>query len=507
MASKISRYTQIKQHLIVLTLTLAAFALNGCGSSSGGGSGYIQLYNASSNSPDIYLTVDQYDDDDFEENTYSPIEYAEVSGRFEYDTDTYDLELAWQDESDDINDLEIVYQNSLKIQKDVLNFMVIAEDIQTPNVLMFEIPLRDDNEADDDYDDELFNLRFLDLYSGSGDIDIYYSKSDETFNEAILLVQSSYTLMSDNQKLDQDDYVFYITSSGGTEILYQSKEMSFQYSSEYIFIIRENQGAGTSPFIVDIVSTSTATEFPHANSEVEFQVYNGIAEHELQPNYQGVFDFYIGTIDDTPKISSLALGQMSETILYDFGDYSINLQSPDSNETIVENHLLSLNENSNKTVFFYLVEDDVDEDGDGDVDEDGDGFVDEVEITIKSLVVDNSQGEGIYNHKIEVINLIDDDDFTFVDVYFVLSDEIVETADNSIKVSYVNPTTIDLLNNTYSVYVIGNDGSSDIIFNTFELTLDENSKDQFLILEQDIESVTGYKVTLINQSADVSTTE
>jgi len=487
----------IRTPLIPIAIILGG--LTGCGDSNSD-VGHIQLYNASSNSPNIYLTVDQYDDDDFDEKTYSPIAYAKVSSRFELDTDTYDIELAWQDESDDINDLEIVYEDSLRIKNDIVNFMVIAEDIKAPNVLVYDLELRDDDEAEDDYDDELFNLRFLNLESESGDVEIYISESDETFNEATLIAQSSYALMSDNQKLDQDDYVIYIKASGSDEILYQSNEMQFQYSGEYILIIRKNQGAGSSPFIIDIVSTSASTEYPHANSEVEFQVYNGIIEHELLPSYASVFDFHIGAVDDSPEVSSLAFGEMSNTIQYDFGDYSINLQTPDSNEVIVENHLLSLNENSNKTVFFYLVEDDVDEDGDGDVDEDGDGYVDEIEITLKSLVVDNSQGEGIYNHEIEVINLIDDDDFTFVDVFFVQSDEIVDTADNLIRVPYASPKSINLLNNTYSVYVVGYDGSSEIIFNTFELTLDESDKDQFLILEQDINSVTGYKMTFINQN-------
>jgi hypothetical protein len=475
--------------------------LAGCGGSdSDGNVGYIQLYNASSNSPNIYLTVDQYDDDDFNEKTHSGIAYSGVSSRFEYDTDTYDIELAWQDEYNGTNDLEVVYGNSLKIRNDIVSFMVIAEDIKTPNVFVYEIPLRDDNERDDDYDDELFNLRFLDMHAESNNIDIYLSKSDETINEAVLIAQSSYAEMSDNRKLKQDDYVFYISTSGNREVLYQSNEISFQYASEYILVVRKNQGAGSSPYIIDVVSATTSTEFPHANSEVELKVYNGITEHELLPNYQGVFDFYIGAVDDSAEIPSLAFGQMSDTIQFDFGDYSINLQTPNSSETIIENHLLSLNENSNKTVFFYLVEDDVDEDGDGDVDEDGDGYVDEIEITLNSLVVDNSQSEGIYNHKISIVNLIDDDDFTFVDVYFVLSDEIIATADNLIMVPYVNPKTINLLNNTYSVYVIGNDGTSDIVFNTFELILNESSKDQFLILEKDIYATTGYKVTLTDQN-------
>jgi len=490
--------TLIRFPLILMAIILGG--LTGCESSDDDGLGYIQLYNASSNAPDIYLTVDQYDDDDYDERTHSSISYSKVSSRLEYETDSYDIELAWQDEYNDTDDLETIYETQLQIKKDVVKFIVIAEDIQTPNVLIYDLQVRDDDERDDDNDDDLFNIRFLNMGANSDIIDIYVSESDETFNEAEIVAQStSYTEMTTNQKMEQDDYVFYITAAGSEEILYQSKEISFAYSSEHIILIRENQGAGSSPFIIDLVSTSTSTEVPDATSDAEYKIYNGIIEHELLPSYYGVFDVYIDNIDDSAEISSLAFSEMSDSMPINFGDYGISLTNSDTNEPLIENHLFSLSENSDKTIFFYLLEEDVDEDDDGDVDEDGDGYVDEIEITLNSLVVDNSQGKGIYNHNINVINLIDDDDFTFVDVYFVLNDEIVETADNSIVVPYITPKTINLLNNTYSVYIIGNDDSSDIILNSFELTLTEDSKEQFLILEKDSNSVTGYKALLADQ--------
>lgn len=499
MSYKRTLYNSIRISLISTTIIFGG--LTGCGSSDNDGSGYIQLYNASSNAPKIYVTVDQYDDDDFVGKTYSGIPYSKVSSRITYETDTYDLELAWQDEYNDTDDLESIYETQLKIKEDIVKFLVVTEDIQAPNVLIYDLQIRDDDEKDDDYDDDLFNIRFLNVRTDKNSIDVYMSESDETFNEADLIAQSSYTEMSANQKIDQDGYVFYLTTAGSDEVLYQSKEISFNYSSEYIMVIRDNQGAGSSPFIIDQVSISTSTELPDATSEAEFRIYNGIIEHELLPAYQGAFDLHINGIDDTAEISSLAFGEMSDAIHTDFGDYSISLKASDANEAIIENHLLSLNENSNKTVFFYLLEEDVDEDGDGDVDEDGDGYVDEIEITLNSLVVNNSQSESIFNHEIKIINLIDDDDFTYVEVYFVLSDEIIDTADNLIHVPYISPQAITLLNNTYSVFVIGRDGSSDIILNEFSLTLNEDSADQFLILEKNSDSATGYNISLVDQNA------
>ncbi len=504
-AHNCQRKKRVPAFLLAMVMPLSLF---GCGSSDDdSGTGYIQLYNLSSNAPGIYLTVDKYDDDDFDENTHSEITFTQVSSRLTYDTDTYDIELAWQNEYNNQSDLEIVYENQLKVASDTVEFVVIAEDIKAPNVLVYDIPVRDDDEVDDDNDDEVFNIRVLNMHTLSEGVDFYYSEADETFNEAVLLNQTTYTTMADNQKLNQDDYIFYLTSAGSDEVLYTSQDISFPYASEYILVIRENQGVGTSPFVIDKISTSATVEYPDTNAEASYQVYNGIVEHELLPEYEQTVDFHINGIDDTPEVSSLGFREFSQSIVTDSGDYSMSLVTPQEQSIILNNHLLALNENTDKTIFFYLLEEAVDEDGDGDIDEDGDGHIDETEITINSLLVDNNQSESIYSHQMKVVNLIDQDeiidDFSSVKVYFVRSDEIIETAEQSLTAAFATPSSVTLLNNTYTIYVIGRLDSSDIILSSTELTLTEESKDQFIILEKDSDSDTGYRATLSPQSSEL----
>lgn len=504
MSYKENLSTLFKAPLILTSVAL--LSLTGCGSSSDGSStGYFQLYNSSSTAPAIYLTVDKYKDDDYTETTHTGISYTNVSSRFEYKSDNYDIELAWKDED---YDLEIIYEENLKLRTDKMKFIVVAEDISAPNILIYDIDMRKDNEKDDDSDDELFNLRFLNLYNASSNFDVYFSESDETFNEAILIAQPSYTELTDMEKYDQEEYVFYITEAGSDEIIYTSEEISFPYASEYIMVIRENKGAGDSPIVLDKVSTSSVTEYADANSETEFRIYNGIIEHELLPTYLGEVDLHIDGIDDTPEVANLAYGQFSDLMATKFKDYSMNLLASGDSSSILENHLLTLDKNSNKTVFYYLTEENVDRDGDGDVDEDRDGEVDEVEIFINSLVVDNSVSESVYTHNIKIINLIDTDDFTAasfnsVSVYFVKSDEIIDTAENAVAASYITPTSITLNNNTYNVYVIAKIDSSDHIISSSELILNEDSKDQFLLVEADESTSTGYKMSFSNQNVDV----
>ncbi|MBU2917762.1 hypothetical protein KO505_07270 [Psychrosphaera sp. F3M07] len=496
-------FNKIKRGLPIIFAAHISLTLFGCDSDSSSGTGYIQMYNLSSNAPDIYLTVDQYSDDDFVETAYSGVPFTGLSSRLEFESTTYDIELAWQDEYNS-SDLENIYESQLSVSDDMVEFVVMTDDVRSPNVLVYELPIRDEDEVEEDSDDEVFNIRILNMHDSSQGVDIYYSESDESFNEAQLISQTNYTQMSENQKLAQDDLIFYLTLAGSTEVLFQSQDISFPYAAEYIIVIRENTGAGTSPFIIDKLSTTSSVEYSDINAEAQYRIYNGIVEHELLPEYQGMFDFYVNGVDEEAEVSSLTFGQFSDSILSNSGDFSMSLLSPADQSVIVNNHLLSLSDNTNTTVFFYLLEEAVDEDGDNDVDENGDGYIDEIEISINSLVVNNSQSESIYSHQINVINLIDEneisDDFSYIKVYFVKSDETISSADQSTSAVFATPSSVQLLNNTYEVYVIGRLGSSDVILTSQELVLDENSKDQFLILEKDLSSSTNYKMAFVNQA-------
>ena len=501
-------YLLNKQRLRAWLMIFISLSLLGCNTSSDddSGTGYIQLYNLSSNAPNIYLTVDKYDDEDYEENNHSGVPYTYASSRFSYEADTYDIELAWQSEYNSQYNVETVYENQLKINSYTVELVVITDDIKAPKIFVYELPVRDDDELTSDSYDEIFNIRVLNMHTDFSGVDMYYSLSDETFNEAVLLSQTSYSQLSDNQKIAQNDYIFYLTEAGSTQVLFTSEDMSFPYAAEYTMVIRGNTGVGSSPFMLDKLSTSSIVQYADANAEASYRVYNGIIEHSLLADYQNSFDFYINGIDDLPEVPALNFGEFSTSNLIESGDYSMSIISSSTQSPLLKNHLLALTENTDKTIFFYLLEEAVDEDGDGDIDEDGNGTIDQTKITINSLVVANSQSTSIYSHKMTVINLIDQDeiidDFSSIKVYFVKNDEIIDTAAQYLTANFATPSTVELLNNTYTVYVIGKLDTSNIILSTTELVLNEDSKDQFILLEKDENSATGYKVTFANQSAD-----
>lgn len=475
--------------------------LSACGGSDDSGDGYITLYNASANSPAIFLTLDEdLDEDgtDYFEQTFSSVGYGQSSGDNLVASNTYFLELAWQnDDSFARDDLAMIHESQISVSDDDITFVVFAEDVIDPKIFTYNIPMIDD---EDDKNDDLFNMRFLNMHPTIESLDIYLSRSDETFNEAVLLGQYKYSELADNVKFDQDDYTFYITLADSKEVVFKSDEISYSFASQYVMVIRENLGVGSSPFVLDKVSGASAVEYVNNGEQARFKVFNGIEKHELFEGYDGSFDVYINGVEHSPQFEDLNIGEFSEAIVTDRGDYSIELTLPDTQEFIIKNHLMTLSENVDRTIFFYLKEDDVDHDGDGDVDEDGDGLVDEIEITVNSLIVDNSVSRSVYDHGVKIINLVDDDDFTAVNFSFVRSDEIIDTATNKKTASFGDTASITLLNNTYTIYAVAKIHASEILLIQQELVLNEDSEEQFLLLEADVNAPSGYKITLSNQA-------
>jgi hypothetical protein len=252
--------------------------------------------------------------------------------------------------------------------------------------------------------------------------------------------------------------------------------------------------------MLDKISNSSIESFIDADSEAKFNAYNAISQHELLPEYEGKFSLYINGVDDSPEIENLSMGSLSEPIVLDKGDYSLDMTITDESDLLLKNHLLSLEENTHKTAFFYLDEVEVDDDNDGDVDENGDGIVDEIRLDVHSLVLSNSSRSSIYDHEIKMVNLVDSSEFGSFTIYFVRNDETINTAYYKRVVSFADSELLYLNNNTYQVYVVAKDNSSDIILNAFELTLDEESKEQFMIVEVDDTQPSGYKVSLFDQT-------
>ena len=68
--------------------------------------------------------------------------------------------------------------------------------------------------------------------------------------------------------------------------------------------------------------------------------------------------------------------------------------------------------------------------------------------------------------------------------------------------AYTQPESVYLQNNTYQVFAVAKVDSSDVILSSFELVLNEESEELFLIVEADINEPTGYRTEILKQTDD-----
>lgn len=464
------------------------------------GVSYVQFYNGASNAPGLYLTLDNdldEDDEDYIERTYSRVAYGEATSRYDITVEEFLIELGWQSgDSSARDDLSVAYQEYYEFSEDQIHLIVASGDIQTPTINYYSYEKIDD---DNDVDDELFNLRFLSLLSSNSAYDVYYSADDETYNEAQLLLSISQGELTESQKLEQGDYIFYITEAGSTDVMFETQAVPYYYAAQYTTVLRSDTTNATAPYALDVISSTGVNTYISDDGQSVFRVYNAIAENELLTDYQLNIDVDLVSPEESIENDALAYESFGETHTLLGGDYAVTIYNTEAKTLLLQNHLMVLEENSNKTLFLYVEEEYIDDDGDGDLDEDNDGQVDEIEAQVKTLLVDNSLDQGVYEHNVNFINLANSDDFSYVNVYFVQNDETISTATNAVSAAFGVPADIDLVNNTYQVYVVAKDGSSDLLLTSFTHTLDEESTEQFMILKADSNSATGYSVDIENQ--------
>lgn len=454
---------------------------------------YIQFYNASSNSPAMFLSVDEdldNDDDDEYEKTFSAVDFAEVSARTEVDAQNYYFELAWQeDDSSSRSDLTMIYQEQLTVTKNEILFLTLLGDVSEARVVSYKIPIIDDDEDDDN---EQFNVQVLNVSDRGTNLGLYYSLDDETYNEAHLLTTVNDEELSDNIKLDVQQYRFYIVDLNSDTLLYESTEISLLAARQYLFAIRDSQGASTDELSIDIIRDSYLYSFETVEADSTLRFYNGLKTE--------IVDIEVANSSTEHSLEDVTFGSMSEELVLLSDDYQMTFISDEDESALLSNLILSVAANQSNTIFLYHSYENVDDDNDGNVDENEDGQVDEIREILSTLVVNNDLRERLYGSSVNIINLVDSDDFYNVEFFFVLSDEIIDTAETTKTVLNAGSASVELLNNTYDIVAIAQIDNNDIVVAQQTLTIDETVNNLFLILEADETSGTDYHLRVISQN-------
>ena len=468
------------------SLALASLLLFGCESSSSDTdeNGYLKFYNASLNAPEVRIMLTQDD----ESSSYGAVEYGESTSLHAITSGSYEMELEWQEGTDDYNS---IYEQDITITDDDVDLVVLAGDFDNPQILTFEF-IDEDTELYDETDEDDFSLRVINVHKDSGGVDFYMSAEDETFNEAELITTAYFGEISSNNYKEVEEYKIYITETGSSEVVFETDEINFSNNQNYVVSVRQETGPSQSPYAIDILVGDSTLSYSDKNSGAELRVYNGLVQHELLPEFVESIDVEVFGIEQQAFIADLTRGSMSQTYSLPSSDYSLDIYPTGVDSAFAENHFVSLDSNDDKSAFIYLNE----------VTEENDDGDDETSVYVNTLIVPNSDRVSLYDHQVTVINLVQDDNFSSIKTYFVRSNETVESADYNITTTRANPATITLPNNTYDVSLIVNVDDSDLIIDFQTVTFEAEDGDFFMLIEKDETTNSGYAAKFIAQKDD-----
>lgn len=465
---------------------LSLLTLTGCNDSTGdSGAGYLIAYNASNNSPSVALNIEQ----DGVTTGYSNLAYGAVAGSYLLDAGDYNINFAISTNNEQT---QTIYDESVALSGDEVSLIVLSGDIREPELIRYNFDYEDP-----DTEDEIFNARFLNLVPSNDELTVYFVPSDQAFDEHDWSGQFSFNQLSEGYYFDTDYYRFYIANSNG-DLVYESEEIAMLYTNQQVFAIKTNpnfnaiDGTNTSPYLVDkITSSGGIVTYSSINSDAQVRAYNAMDLNALLPDYNGVINLHLDGISAAPLFSSLARHDFSDVNRMQTGDYQMDITATSSQTKLTASQILSLPTNSDKTVFFYLTE--VEEADDG-----NDDTAEEVELFVNTLITENNPVEGVYHHEIQLVNFVED--HTSVTVYFVPANETISTTDYKLVNYRATANKIALPNDEYDIFVIAKEGQTDVLLAKHFLTLSIESKNQYLIIEQQDKDIDDFILTMFDQN-------
>lgn len=450
---------------VVLMSGLIAM-LTACGGGSDSGSdtytdAYLQFYNGSANSPSTLIIVDG---DDLGSSTY-----GDVTSLFSLESGSVDLELQWQD--GDGQEITVAEQ-TVSLKDGYKTLMVMSGDFDNPDVTEYQFERSE-------FDDE-FALYAVSVISDGQSFDLYIADSGAPFSEAHFISTLSYLSFEQGQYWDADDnlnawsegdYVIYLTAPGSDEVLFQSQEIDFAYSTDYVLIVRNTTGANEDNIVIDIVLNSSSIE---ANQDVtatsQFRVYSALSQSVD-------LDVSLHANGDDELQQTISGGQMSEFTSVTFGDYQVQAYNSEDSSYGFSNRLLTLNQGESKTLLLFENEN----------------------AQLTSIEVSDSSLPQSFEHEVNVANLLPE--FDNVNVYFVRNDETIDSADYKMtSLDYADARTITLPNDYYSILVVYVDSLGEDTLLYRSALMDFTGENVLLVTieaESEDEWTSGYRAKLL----------
>ncbi|ATD00662.1 hypothetical protein [Pseudoalteromonas spongiae] len=444
------------------TLFLAISMLAACGSSDdSSGTGFVQMYNASANSPTVYLEIDN--------TVRTGATFGEVTTRHNYNHDDYALNYVYLNDNDDYIPL-LSDDDTLAIKSDVKLLKVLSGDYSEPRIDEFAI-------SEFDGEDKI-QISAINTISDQQEYDIYLAKDDYAFVDAELLTSTQYLALPELQEKSEDHYTFYITLAGSDEVIFQSSMVELDDEQSYIAMLRPSFSSQPGGITVDLVSDgSSVTSLTHVDAMSQMRFYNAIDE------YAAVTFNALSTKDDitTPATPS---DTVTDYFPANAGTFTLSMLDS-SNNPIVNNFVEAVNKNTSLISIFYQHTDDY-----------------PAMISITEDLTPNA-----VSHNVQVVNLIDhspyDTNIAKVDIYFTEGNETIDDTTSYIKnIDAFATKSLALDSQSYDVsvtYEVNNQTISVLQMADIDFSQTGN---YILILEEDSNATSGYKITQLKTLAE-----
>lgn len=442
--------------IAVSTLTTLLF---GCGGSddsdSDYNSAYVQFYNASPNSATVTIT-------DEDSASFGSAPFADVTTLYSVDSTDYVFEFTRTDADD--QEVEIDTQDMYLSQGDK-HLVVLSGDFAEPRFTQFSFT----RESMDDH----FRLMALSVTAIASGYDIYLAEAGQPFEAANFLGTIEHEAMSeyeywagddDSEHFDEGEYTVYLTTQGGTEVIFESPTIDFQYDTEYVLAVRDLGGAFDGGIALDIIlNSSTLTSVSDVDATSQYRVYNST-------NFDSGINYSLDGVADTDSVA-VAEGEATDFIQIEFGDYQLNVTSSDITDSL-ENQLVTLNQGESKAIVLYY-----------------DGS------ELRATTFEESGNPASYDKTINFVNTVSD--YDAVDFYLVRKDETIDTAEYKVSnVEFGEADSDTVPADYYEIIAVYQEGDETLLLDRTELTgLDEDANYIISLEPTDLEN--DYEIVIV----------
>ncbi|WP_153916328.1 hypothetical protein [Shewanella sp. TC10] len=440
----------------LMMVCMGSLVLVGCDSSdseeTSDSSAYVQYYNASANSTATSLVLDDYE--------YSDIEFGDSMPRYGYDTGSVEMEIYGQDENEDT---VTIYSEDMNFSNEDNHLFVLYGDYNSPELLdiFYERSDMDDMNDDDDEDYSKMQVLIANVTSEDMAYDAYISLDSDEYQDATMLGSIDYRGYTTELMLDTDEYVIYLTEQGTDDVVYTTESMSLTTETVYKFILRNSFGSGDLKITLDSVdSTSTPVSYTNIDSTADFRIFNGLEDISVDVDVESKLESHY-----LHDITSFTVSDFQQT---GFNDYGVTVTNADSSEIILDNVLVTFNQDDIRTLLLYQDE------------------------TVKGMVIEHDMRPRAYEYNVDVVNLSQDyDDLT---VYFVNSSETIESAEYTIEdIDFAEQESLVMPQDDYEINVVyeSDNGTQTLLYQSELISFDGDTNYSF-VLTKDSSSQFGY---------------